>query len=183
MQRSSIIFACLLVPVLVSAGEVCLSDIPSIGNISRQCTFPNDDFENAWVGFSEVAPPCDFGLCDFVDFNYGWSISASDTDPHVNVSALPTGVVSVHIWLVCAIDDLQLAAFRVESSPDLVFLDFTAAPGFVDLSTNQDIVIAPDQCADYPLRVGSVSLFKSGPTSVESDVSATTWGHTKSYYR
>jgi hypothetical protein len=166
-------------PLVAHAGEVCLTDHPTVGNVTVQCALPGEEFDNAWVGFSEAGVPCQVGPCDFSTLFYEYSISASDTDPYLNSAALPEGVVNLHLWLVCAYDFMSNAGFSVEVSEDLTFLSYVTAPGVLNAGSGQDLLLAVLCGTDYPVRLGSILLYKQTPVGVEPEG----WGGVKSLYR
>jgi hypothetical protein len=62
---------------------------------------------------------------------YGWTISASSTDPFVHTAPPVTGFYSVYAWLVCITSEVfGIAGFQVDGTLADRILGFSAIPPF-----------------------------------------------------
>ncbi|MEZ5066618.1 MAG: hypothetical protein R3B81_17950 [bacterium] len=169
------------------ASDVCIVPYPGSGyNATVDCDPVNPQIhDNAWIGYSLAGPPCQQGICGFVGERganqYGWSISASSTDPFVNSGTLPDIVSNLYLWLHCAtFDGMSAAEFQVETDGS-VFLPvaFTPQNGFLNAGTVTHILVAVGGCPSGPVVAGMWTVLYFGPVSVESE----SWGNIKAMYR
>lgn len=167
----------------VRAANLCLTP-GSLGvNATVDCDPVNPtQYDNGWRGFATDAaelcessgcptdpPPID---CYCLDRAYAWMISVSDTFDDVNVGP-PTD--TLYLWLCTVLDGMQVAAFQLEGTIDVVA--FEPLNGFQNLGTQTDLqLFPPDGCAGGGL-VGRITV--AMPTSSAMQ----TWGRTKSSYR
>jgi len=93
---------------------------------------------------------------------YGWSISASDTDPFENVATPQTGLFSLYIWVTCIQSEvLNVGGFGFEGSLADAIVGVVALPGFgvVQTSDPLEIGIAADCTTDAPAPTAEVFVF------------------------
>jgi hypothetical protein len=80
----------------------------------------------------------------FQPFGFNFSISASSTDPFVNVAS-PTGAVrNLYFWVTCA--EEGLSAFEGSVTGELPPLAFTPAPQVFNIGNASDLVLAIGDC-------------------------------------
>lgn len=108
---------------------------------------------------------------------YGWSISASSTDPAVNQGTLQTGSVNLYLWYACADDGGMAAAeFRLDSlDPANVLVSFTTMNGFLNAGTFPDMLLAVGGCPTGPVVAGRLNVSSVVPGDycvVPSELSA-----------
>jgi len=140
-------------------------------------------------GYSQFDAPCEFGSCGSAPATgteaYGWTISASDTDPYVQTGALSTPVARLYVWYVCAAgEEARAAEFGIENTdPNLTLIYVGQAPGSVWLVNyvpfGTDFVAYSGNCSPAPAIVGEIFFVNDTPVSVE----AQSWGGVKSLYR
>jgi hypothetical protein len=90
---------------------------------------------------------------------FGWSLSASNTQPDVNTAPPTPGVFSIYLWLACTVSDavsavafhptgtLQVLAFTPASPPDVAIWN---------VGECGDLVLAICGCPEAPLLVGEI---------------------------
>ncbi len=90
--------------------------------------------------------------------SYGWTISASDVDPYVNIGSIAGGVRRYLLWYVC--DDVVMGAasgligrLQFDGPPGTLF-----APegGVTNTGTLPTLVLSLPECSEAPLLVGTV---------------------------
>ncbi len=93
---------------------------------------------------------------------YGWSISASDIDPHVHTGGNATGFGHLYLWYECNLDaglssvDLSLAAVGV------AVVGFTPLNGFVNAGSATHLLLAVASCPNAPVLAGQIPVIFSG---------------------
>ena len=93
---------------------------------------------------------------------FGWTLSASNTDPFANVASPALGNRQVHLWLVCdnTGNGIATAAFGVSSS--LGILSFTPAAGFTNSGTPTNVSLVATGCPIGPVRAGHFTILDLG---------------------
>jgi hypothetical protein len=89
-------------------------------------------------------------------FDYHYSLSASDVDPFVNQVA-PSGqpLYPVHLWLYDTCDDgVAAIEFDVEVSPSLIVLTFTPLNGVLNVLNQTQLLLAVPGCPNAPFLLG-----------------------------
>lgn len=166
------------------AAEICLVPSPNGLHHSVDCDPSNPALHpNAHIGYSQTGPPCQFTASACIDGGetYGWSISASDVDPHVNSGPLPIGVATLYLWMYCNLDDGVAAvefSFATDD-PNFFVVGLQPAPNVLNAGTPVNPLLAISGCPDAPLLTATLTLLNLGPVSTESG----TWGGIKAMYR
>ena len=190
-MRVSLLCAVLVVvflstPRLTDAGEVCIVPSKLTGsNLSVDCDTICFDcpgrwaYDNATVGYSTTGAPCATGACPD-PLVYGWSISASSTDPNVNSGALPAPTASLYLWFRCdALGGFSAAEFDLETTgSDLVHLSTDMLNDVLNAGTFNQPLIAVGGCPEANFLVARLNMMVL-PVSVESE----TWSNVKEMYR
>ena len=168
------------------ADDICL--VPSAANgynVTVDCEDGTPNIhDNQVIGYSEDGTACnDSNLCALSSAPYGWTISASDTDPLQNSGVLPAGLNFLYLWFYCShpvIGRGNAAEFDFEiTGSDLQLLGLNFYPGNLNAGTVSQPLIAMMGCPDTPRLVTQLVTFKTGPVSVESE----TWSNVKEMYR
>jgi hypothetical protein len=90
---------------------------------------------------------------------YGWTISASSTDPYVNSQAAPSsGVLTLYLWLVCS-EGLAAAEFGLQGT--LTVLATSSMNGFLNAGTPTNLLLATP-CRSAPIVAASILVLDSG---------------------
>lgn len=175
---------------LAMGGEVCI--VPSQANGTNAtvdcdtiCLTDCDSgpgrwvYDNAVTGYSTTGAPCATDLCPG-DQIYGWSISASSTDPSVNSGALPVPLASLYLWFSCHTNDgMSAAEFDlVTTGKDIVHLSTDFLNGVLNAGTFDRPLLAVGGCPDSDFLAARLNMMVN-PVSVEG----TSWGQVKSLYR
>jgi hypothetical protein len=101
----------------------------------------------------------------FDPFGFELSISASATDPFVNVAAPSGGLRELHLWLTCA--EEGLSAMQGETQGSLVPLAFTPADGVYNLGGANELLLAVGGCPageSLAVRLGAWLVQDDGGT-------------------
>jgi hypothetical protein len=103
-------------------------------------------------------------------WSFGWTISASSTDPDVNVTTYSTGTeATAYLWFLCDAPQgagLSAAEFSLDSSnPANVILAFTSANGFLNVGDPVNLLLAA-ACPSGPTLAGSILMSVNGPGSI-----------------
>ena len=161
-----------------AAGELCI--IPDLYDIltAVDCNPYPTTHELARIGYSEDGPEpaCVAWVCgEYGTKDYGWSISASSTDPFVNTGVLPAGESSLYLWCYCLDPLLGLLVAEMGFSGSLQVTAFHA----IDCQSagNATNVIVRTECLTQPKVLGEIVVNK--PVAV----TPTRWGEIKSRYR
>ena len=99
---------------------------------------------------------------------YGWTISASSTDPFVNTIPFSLGLHTYYLWLACCDlpagmqQGLTAAEFSLFSQGGTIFA-FTPMNGFVNDGTTLDLRLSVDGCPCGPVVAGSILTHDSTP--------------------
>jgi hypothetical protein len=104
---------------------------------------------------------------------YGWSISASSTDPFVNATPFVTGIKTVYLWFVCSTPapagpgGMAAAEFGLCSSSSAnVILATTAQNGFLNAGSSTQILLAVGGCPTGPVRAANILMLDNVPGKV-----------------
>jgi DNA-binding beta-propeller fold protein YncE len=89
-------------------------------------------------GFSSLGEPPQ------VTGDYEFSVSASDTSPHVNVAEATGETRNLYLWVTIA--NLGLSAFEAGTATSLDILDFVPVNGVLNVGSTADIMIAVPGC-------------------------------------
>jgi hypothetical protein len=102
------------------------------------------------------------GVAHAGPYDYGWALSASDTDPAVQTAAPAAGVRSVHLWLVCTADDGAAAAeFDLDITGDMQVLGFSPVAAVLNAGNETELLLAIGGCPSAPFRAGSFNVFSA----------------------
>jgi hypothetical protein len=184
--------AWLLAGVTASAEDLCLAPGEE-GLVGVSCA----QFSVApvgWEGFTTEGLPCSdwpiepgteagpycAPLPDCPLYEFGWTISASDTDPRKTVAAIG-GQRTLYLWLVCvacggAQHGLSAAVFDLEGSATVV--SFTPVNGFLNAGTDTEILMAVGACPVGPVVAAEIVV-----DLPLVSVDAARWGQVKASYR
>ncbi|MCA9750973.1 MAG: hypothetical protein KC591_02190 [Gemmatimonadetes bacterium] len=96
---------------------------------------------------------------------FGWTISASLSDPYVN-SGTPQGVpgiVSRQLWFACQnqSEGFYGASFGIECTAG-TYIGLTTTNGFLNAGTMTEPVFAAGGCPLAPIRVATLTFFDTG---------------------
>jgi hypothetical protein len=108
----------------------------------------------------------------FHPFGYEFSISASATDPFVNVSSPTGGPRNLHLWLTCSEEGLSALQARVIGT--LSPLGFLPAPGVFNVGSPTDLLLAVSGCPtgiETSFLLGHWSVVDVGGTLCIDDAS------------
>jgi hypothetical protein len=165
---------------LASAGgaaEICL--VPSAAN-NRNITVAcgGAGFDNDQIGYrTHGAPTCRDDVFCSAFGTFGWTISASPTDPLVNTGSLTPGA-SLYLWLHCDWTLRGMAAAEFDlAATGLTIVDLVPLNGFLNAGSDAQVLIVVAGCPS-----GSVV---AGRIDVETTVGVTpvSWGRIKGAYR
>ncbi len=182
-----------------AAGELCL--VPSQANGWMICIECNslDLYGLDYVGFrTGGGDPCTEGNrppgwepCMWSN-PFGWTISASSTDPHKNTAvgydgvsapdgeSFPNGITELYLWYYCGEGIAMtygLAAAEFDLGGTIPVLGFTPLNGFLNAGGATQLQLSVGGCPLGPVVAGIIHL--EGPVTVQ----ATTWGSVKALYR
>ena len=88
---------------------------------------------------------------------FGWTISASDTDPNVNTGLSTNGVRTLYLWLQCGTGNGLAGAEFDLCATGIIPLAFTAAPTFwCSDSPPESILLCAQGCPTGPVVAGSI---------------------------
>jgi hypothetical protein len=104
---------------------------------------------------------------------YGWSISASSTDPFVNTTPFVTGIKTVYLWLVCSTPapagpgGMAAAEFGLcSTSPANVILATTTRNGFLNAGGATQLLLAVGGCPTGPVVAAAILMMSNVPGEV-----------------
>jgi hypothetical protein len=82
---------------------------------------------------------------------YGWTISASDTDPFVNSGAATFGFATKYLWYQCnTLDGMSAAEFDIQET-GIDLLATTPVNNFLNAGGASDPLLAIGACPDGPI--------------------------------
>jgi hypothetical protein len=138
------------------------------------------DYPNDWVGFrSGGGEPCRSGesLCLPDSGQFGWTISASPTNPLQNQIPEPVGTGQLYLWFYCTNDRHGLEATEFDVGGTIAVHSFTPMNGFINAGDETHLLLLASGCPYGPILAGTFQVHD--PIAV----GATTWGRIKSTYR
>jgi len=104
---------------------------------------------------------------------YGWSISASSTDPYVNSTPFVAGIRTAYLWLACTTPTpggpggMASAEFGLCASPAAnVILAFSPDGGYLNAGDATRILLAVGGCPTGPKLAGSILVNCAVPGQV-----------------
>jgi hypothetical protein len=177
--RSASLAALLLVSAAprIHANELCLApstDLRNPGlNVSVDCAPLPDQFDNDWIGYGTSAdslcrsarPLCEPDTLGLP--RYGWTISASSTDPHQNIGTLEGDFGVLYLWFACStVEGVAAAAFDLVGP--LQVLAFNPQNGFLNAGTATSLMLAVGGCPRGPLLAGEIIVRRAPPDSSAS---------------
>jgi hypothetical protein len=110
---------------------------------------------------------------------YYWTISSSSISPDENTTPFAPGVRSYYLWYVnpCLLSDdsgLSAAEFRIDSTPGILILQFTATNGFANAGGAQDLLLSVGGCPCGPLNAGDILTLVTVPGTLSLSPTSTT---------
>jgi hypothetical protein len=183
----SALLSTLLATASASGASLCFGPASSGNNATVDCNLINPtEWAFTGYGFSDDPnEPCtqcpDECWDDIIGEGcimcaYLWSLSASDTDPRVNVAPVPADGW-LYLWLYATYYD-GAAAFGFQPTGSLVPVEFELLTEGVWLEDEFPVIMAGiGGCPDGPTLIGRIRV--QDPSPVESR----TWGRTKAAYR
>ncbi|MBZ0268192.1 hypothetical protein K8I85_08545 [bacterium] len=175
-----------------SANSLCLGPTEHDGSMG---TVDCDQIQplfwtTEWIGFAEDAaeacssqcpPECNNDVKGGCRCGYQWSLSASATNPDVNVAALPADGW-IYLWFrrdgaYGWPRGIAAAGFRLTGTLHPVAFEPVESVVLWLPELFPDILMAVAGCPDPPMLVGRIRV--QDPSAVE----ARTWGRTKAAYR
>ena len=89
---------------------------------------------------------------------FGWTLSASASDPLASTGAPVPGLVNVYLWYYCSnVNGLASAEFDIAGSA--APLSFTAANGFLNAGGAANLLLAVGGCPSGPVLAGNFLVF------------------------
>jgi hypothetical protein len=91
---------------------------------------------------------------------YGWTLSASPTDPLVNSIPATTEITPVYLWFYCSTqaDGISGARFVLDYSPQVTIFSFVPSSGVVNSGTIDEPVLAISGCPQGSFLAGRYLL-------------------------
>jgi len=100
---------------------------------------------------------------------YGWTISASATDPYQNSLAFLPGLQAVSLWLACCVPEpgpggMATAEFGIcpDNSANTV-VSFAPTNGFLNAGTATDLLLSVANCPCGPILAGHLYVLLQVP--------------------
>lgn len=187
-MRNRLTLLIVMSPASAAALGVCFVTPPDGYVTTVDCDqITPTEWQSAYVGFSADAEPCSsdcsfLGCCSPLTQShpYGWTLSASPTDPHVNTGSLAIGVDSLFVFLSCTRDGGAAAAgfSFLPDDPGLVVTGFEPVPGVLNAGTATDPLLAIGGCPRNATLIGTLRLYR-----IATPVKAASWGSVKALYR
>ena len=190
-MRSSLLIALALVvaggsPAL--GGDLCLGPSAENGlNTTVLCDANSTEIANAYLGYSTDSTPCgwEFSPCEIgMEWDVGWMISASISNPNVNVGDFGSGPTDLYLWASClGWHGMESAEFDLVGS--LEVLGFQAYNGFVNSGppeTPSQLRLSVGGCAVGPVLVGAITVQNPIAVGLQEPVQSSTWGRVKAEY-
>lgn len=100
---------------------------------------------------------------------YGWTLSASGTNPHDNYAPFLPGVQVYSLWLACCLPEpgpggMSSAEFSLRADdPANVILGFTPMNGFSNAGSESDLLLSAPDCPCGPVVAGELIVLSSTP--------------------
>lgn len=99
----------------------------------------------------------------FAQENYGWSISASSTDPAVNSGSVAPGLpASLYLHLDCTTIDGMAAMEADIAATGLLFLSFTPLNGVLNAGAATSLLLAVGGCPTDDFLAGAIGVLNLG---------------------
>lgn len=101
---------------------------------------------------------------------YGWTISASSSDPFVNEIPYSPGIPTVYLWFACSVappdgpGGMAAAEFALcTDNPGNLVLSLTPLNGFLNAGTPNEVLLAVGACPTGPMLAGEILLMVNTP--------------------
>jgi hypothetical protein len=89
---------------------------------------------------------------------FGWTLSASASDPLATTGPRSAGLVTVYLWYYCT-NSNGLASAEFDVTGSILPLSFTAHDGFLNAGGAADLLLAVGGCPCGPVLAGSFQVF------------------------
>jgi hypothetical protein len=89
---------------------------------------------------------------------FGWTLSASASDPLASSGARAAGLVNVYLWYYCT-NGNGLASAEFDVTGSAVPVSFTGANGFLNAGGPAQLLLAVGGCPSGPILAGSLLIF------------------------
>jgi hypothetical protein len=100
----------------------------------------------------------------FAEYEYGWTVSNSPTDPLANTGASTPGIVNYYLWFYCSTTDgMSAAEFNGAATGGIIPLAFTATNGFLNAGGATNLLLAVGGCPLGPVSAGFWLCQEIGP--------------------
>ena len=183
----------LLAAQAANSASLCIA-LGDYGVLSRGCgqvaTRPM-----GWMGFTTEGVPCQdfptendhYTFCPPTDtydgsendFEFAWSISASNLDPLQTTAAIG-GAQTLYLWFVCRVGHLEpevgLEAAAFDLAGDITVDSLRTTNGFLSVGTDTELRMAVGGCPMGPIVAAEIHV--AIPTPVEG----ASWGRIKARY-
>ncbi|MFN8178319.1 MAG: FlgD immunoglobulin-like domain containing protein [bacterium] len=94
---------------------------------------------------------------------YGWTISASQTDPHANTGGIAAGGLGhLYLWYMCSVGGGMSAADFGLQSTGVIFAGFSPLSGFLNAGSGSNLLLAVGGCPTGPVVAGDITVFYFG---------------------
>ncbi|MFN8176387.1 MAG: hypothetical protein U0167_00510 [bacterium] len=92
---------------------------------------------------------------------YGWTISASPTDPRVSTGGIVPGSLGhLYLWYFCG-PGMSAADFGLAAT-GVVFAGFSTLNGFLNAGSGTNLLLAVGGCPNGPIAAGDITAFYAG---------------------
>jgi hypothetical protein len=101
--------------------------------------------------------------------SYGWTISASNTDPYQNTTPFVGGLKTVYLWYACSTPapgpgGMSAAELAIcPADPGNLVLAVSPQNGFLNAGTSPDMLLAIGGCPTGPVVAANVIVFHTVP--------------------
>lgn len=97
------------------------------------------------------------------DYQYGWTISGSATDPFANTGAFAGGLLTLYVWYQCSVKDgMSAAEFDLQSVNGAnTILAFNVMNGFLNAGTATAPLLAVGSCPTGPVAAGNILVLSN----------------------
>lgn len=95
-------------------------------------------------------------------FDFGWTLSGSNTDPMVNTGTPTPGVLSIYLWYYCTNTVQGLASAEFDITGSSLPLAFTPTNGFLNAGGAANLLLAVGGCPAGPLLAGNFLVSDAG---------------------
>lgn len=92
------------------------------------------------------------------DYEFGWTLSDSATDPWANQGTFASGILNLHLHYFCTTNATGLASAEFDLAPDNpanISLAFTPANGFLNAGGAGNLLLAVGGCPFGPVQAGT----------------------------